>query len=130
MNITMWCRWFVTLSLISLSAVPVSAPPARSQSTAIAGTVGSPPDRNQGTPAPTKPRGSKPDGSVRSVRPPNMPGQTPVPRERAQALEERLRNGEMEHPIAQGQISDRLEQLHRGSAESATGDTATGQPAQ
>src|SRR5512134_3644665 len=107
MTITMWCRWFVTLSLTILSVVAVSAPPARSQSTAIAGTVGSPPDGNQETSTPTKPRGSKPDGTVRSVRPPDMPGRTPVPRERAQALEERLRNGQMEHPIAQGQISDR-----------------------
>ena len=130
MKATTWCRWFVTLSLVSLSAFVVSAPPAHSQSTAGSGSVGSGPGGSQETPTPTKPRGSKPDGTMRSMRPPDMPGQTPVPRERTQALEERLRNGQMEQPIAQGQISDRLEQLHRGSAESSTGDTATGQSAQ
>jgi len=36
----------------------------------------------------------------------------------------------MERAIAQGQISDRLEQLHSGSAESATGETASGQSVQ
>lgn len=130
MKVTMWCRWFVTLSLISLSAVVVSALPAHSQSAAGSGSVGSRPGGSQETPAPTKPRGSKPDGTMRSMQPPYIPGQTPVPRERAQALEERLRSGQMERPIAQGQISDRLEQLHSGSAESSTSDTATGQPAQ
>lgn len=79
---------------------------------------------------PAKPRGSHPDGTMRSMRPPYIPGQTPVPRERTRALEERLRSGQMEQPIAQGQISDRLEHLHSGSAESSTDDTATGQPGQ
>ncbi len=130
MKVTMWCRGFVMRSLISLSAVVLSAPPAHSQSAAGSGSVGSPPAGSQETPAPTKPRGSKPDATKRSVRPPDMPGQTPVPHERAEALEERLRNGQMDQPIAQGQISDRLEQLHRGSAESSNGDTATVQPAQ
>ncbi len=129
MNATMWGRCFVTLCLLSLSAVVVSAPPAHSQSAAGSGSVGSRPGGNRETPAPTKPRGSKPDGAMRSVRPPDMPGQAPAPREPAQALEERLRNGQMEQPIVQGQISDRLEQLHRGSAESSTEDAATRQPA-
>ena len=90
-----------------------------------AGSVGSPE-----APAPAKPRGSKHDGTMRSMRPPYIPGQTPVPREQTRALIERLRSGQMERPIAQAQISDRLEQLHSGSAESSTGDTATGQSAQ
>jgi hypothetical protein len=79
------------------------------------------------TPKPAKPRGSHLDGTMRSTQPPYLPGQTPVPRERTRALEERLRSGQMERPIAQGQISDRLEQLHSGTAEGSSGNTATGQ---
>ena len=42
------------------------------------GSVGS-----LGTSTPAKPRGSHPDGTMRSMRPsPYIPGQTPVPRER------------------------------------------------
>jgi hypothetical protein len=76
---------------------------------------------------PAKPRGSYPDGTMRSLRPSDMPGQTLVPNDRTQALEERLRRGQMERPIAQGQISDRLEQLHSGSAERLNGETTPGQ---
>lgn len=79
---------------------------------------------------PAKPRDSKPDGTMRSMRPSDRPGQASVSRERVQALEERLRSGQMERPIAQGQISDRLEQLHRGPVEHSTGDTTSGQSAQ
>jgi hypothetical protein len=128
MNVTTQCRWFVTLSLASLSLLGVNAPPSYSQSAAGSGSVESRPGGSQETP--TKPKGFKPDSTTGSIRPPDMPGRTPVPRVRAQALEERLRNGQMEQPAAQGQISDRLEQLHRGSAESATGDKAGGQSAQ
>lgn len=130
MTVTMWCRWFVTLSFISLSAFVVGAPPADSQSLAGSGSMGSRPGGNQETQTPTKPKGSKSDGGIRSIRPPDMPGHAPVPRERAEALEERLRNGQMEKPVAQGQISDRLEQLHRGSAESSPDDTTIGQTPQ
>jgi hypothetical protein len=130
MKVTMWCRWFVTLSFVSLSAFVVSAPPADSQSLAGSGSMRSHPGGNQETHTPTMPKGSKADAGIRSIRPPDMPGQAPVPRERTEALEERLRNGQMEKPVAQGQVSDRLEQLHRGSAESSPGDTITGQTAQ
>lgn len=82
------------------------------------------------TPTPAKPRGPHPDGTMRSMPSPYIPGQTPVPRERTRALEERLRSGQMERPIAQGQISDRLEQFHSGSAENSSGNTATGESAQ
>ena len=130
MNAATSCRWVITLSLISLSAAVVSATPAHSQSAAAPGSVGSRSGGSHETHTPTKPKGSKPDGGIRSMRPPDMPGQALVPRERTETLEERLRNGQMDQPIAQGQISERLEQLHRGSAESSTGDTAIGQSAQ
>ena len=84
-----------------------------------------------GTSTPANPRGSHPDGTMRSMRPPPyIPGQTPVPRERTGRLKSGCAVGRCERPIAQGQISDRLEQLHCGSAESSSGNTATGESAQ
>jgi hypothetical protein len=38
-----------------------------------------------------------------------------MPRDRAQEVEERVRSGQMEQPIAQGEISERLNQLESGS---------------
>jgi hypothetical protein len=131
MKATTSCRWVITLSLISISAAVAGSTPAHSQSAATPGSVESRPGGSHETPMPlTKPRGSHPDGTMRSLRPPDIPGQTPVPSDRIRALEERLRSGQMERAIAQGQISDRLEQLHSGSAESATGETASGQSVQ
>jgi len=127
MKATTSCRWVITLSLISISAAVAVAIPAHSQSAVAPESVESRPGGSHGTPIPAKPRGSHPDGTMRSMRPPDISGQTPVPSERTRALEERLRSGQMERPIAQGQISDWLEQLHSGSAESATGETAPGQ---
>ena len=46
----------------------------------------------------------------------------PTPPDRSQAVEERLRSGQMEKPIAQGEISERLNQLYSGS-KSFTDDT-------
>ena len=128
MKATTSCSWVITLSLISISAAVVGATPALSQSAAAPGSVGSRPGGSQETLIPAKPRGSHADGTMRSMRPSDIPGQTLVPNERA--LEERLRSGQMERPIAQGQISDWLEQLHRGSAESSTGESAPGQSVQ
>jgi len=130
MKATTSCRWAIMLSLISMSAAVVGVTPVHSQSAAAPGSMGSRPGGSQETPIPAKPRGSHPDGTMRSMRPSDIPGQTPVPSERTRALEERLRSGQMERPIAQGQISDWLEQLHSGSAESSTGETAPGQSVQ
>lgn len=130
MKVATSCRWVFTLSLISISAAVVGVTPAHSQSAAAPGSVGSCPAGIQETLIPAKPRGSHPDGTMRSMRPSDIPGQTPVPDERARALEERLRSGQMERPIAQDQISDWLERMHSGSAESSTGETAPGQSVQ
>jgi hypothetical protein len=130
MKATTLYRWVITLSLISIFVAVVGATPAHSQSAAALGSVGSRPAGSQETLIPAKPRGSHPDGTMRSMRPPDIPGQIPVPNERTRALEERLRSGRMERPIAQGQISDWLEQLHRGSAENSTGGTTPGQSVQ
>jgi hypothetical protein len=130
MKATTSCRWAITLSLISMSADVVGVTPAHSQSAAAPGSMGSRPGGNQENPIPAKPRGSHPDGTMRSMRPSDIPGQTLVPSERTRALEERLRSGKMERPIAQDHVSDWLEQLHSGSAESSTGETAPGQSGQ
>ncbi len=111
------------LSLVVLSAFVTDPPPVHSQSGAGSGSSASSPGGSQGTPM--KPKGSKAGPSKPTMQPSDMPGQTGVPRERTQALEERLRSGRMEHPIAQDQISDRLEQLHGNSTERSTGDTST-----
>jgi hypothetical protein len=113
-------RWVITPGLISIFAAVVGATPAYSQSTPAPGSVGSHPGRSQEIPIPAKPRSA----------PFDIPGQTTVPNERARLLEERLRSGQMERPIAQGEVSDRLEQLHSGSAGRSTGETAPGQSGQ
>jgi hypothetical protein len=51
------------------------------------------------------------------------PKQIPAAPDRTQTVEERLRSGQMEKAIAQGEISDRLNQLYSGS-NSVTGETA------
>jgi hypothetical protein len=130
MKATTSCNWVVALSLMSILSVVVGTMPAHSQPAGIAGSAESHPGERQETLIPAKPRGSHPDGVMRSRRPPDIPDQTPAPNVRAQALEERLRRGEMERPIAQGEISDRLEQLHRGSAEHSTGETTAGRSVQ
>jgi len=130
MKDTTSCRWLITLSLISISSAVAGSTPAHSQSAAAPGSVESRPGGSNETPIQTKPKESHPDGTMRRMRPPDLPGQTPVPSDRIRALEERVRNGQMERPIAQGQISDWLEQLHSGSAESATGETAPRQSVQ
>jgi len=130
MKATTSCSWVLTLSLMSILSAVVGTIPARSQPVIVPGTVESHLGGSQETLIPAKPKGSRPDSAMRSGRPPDIPDQTPAPSVRAQALEERIRRGEMERPIAQGEISDRLEQLHRGSAGGSTGESAHRQSAQ
>ena len=113
-----------------MSAAVVGVTPVHSQSAAAPGSMGSRPGGSQETPLPAKPRGFHPDGTMRSMRPSDIPGQTLVPNERTRALEERLRSGQMERPIAQDHVSDWLEQLHSGSTEGPTGETPPGQSVQ
>lgn len=82
------------------------------------------------TSKPAKPRDSHSTDTIRSTRPPYIPGETSAQRERSRALEERLRNGQMDRPIAQDQVSDRLEQLHSGGTGTSTGHMDSGQSAQ
>ena len=122
--------WVITLSLMIILSAVVGIVPAHSQSAVAPGSVGSHPGGSQETLIPPKPRGSHPDGTKRSMRPFDVPDQTTAPNVQARALEERLRRGQIERPIAQSQVSDWLEQLHSGSVERSTGDTVPGQSAQ
>ncbi|HSF67144.1 MAG TPA: hypothetical protein VLA67_06905 [Nitrospiraceae bacterium] len=130
MNATTSFSRVLTLSLISTFVAVVGTAPAHSQSAPAPVSVGSHPGVRHETPLPTKPRAPRTDGAMRSMRPSEMPGQTTPPNERMRALEERLRSGQMDRPIAQDQVSDRLEQLHSGSAERSTGDTSSRQSVQ
>lgn len=123
-------RRIFTLSLISIFVAVVGIAPAYSQSAAAPGLVGSHPGKSRETPVPAKPRGSPSDRAMKSMRPSDIPDQTTVPSERMRALEERLRSGQMERPIAQDQVSDRLERFHSGSVERSTGDTTSRQSVQ
>jgi hypothetical protein len=40
-----------------------------------------------------------------------------MPREPRPSIEERLQRGQMEEAVAQGQVSHRLEELHKGAQE-------------
>ena len=122
--------WVVTLSLMSILSALVGTIPAHAQPATAQGSVGSHPGGSQETLIPAMPRNSHPDGGKRSMRLADIPDQTPAPSMRARALEERLRRGQMDRPIAQGEISDRLEQLHNGSAGRSAGETTLGQSVQ
>src|SRR6185369_3683419 len=92
------------------------------------GSVGSHPGGSQETLIPPKPRGSHPDGTKRSMRPFDVPDQTTVPNVQARALEERLRRGQIERPIAQSQVSDWLEQLHSCTVGQSSAQPVTQSP--
>src|SRR5262249_53936565 len=64
---------------------------------------------------PTTPGTGNPDGTIRRTIPSGKTRREPTPPTRAQELEERVRSGQMEQPIAQGEISERLNQLESGS---------------
>lgn len=122
MNVTIWTRLFLTLILMTPAPFITSPPSAHAQSSPGSGPDGPPAANSRGI---AKPKKSRADVSTPNLQPSDIPGQTGAPRQRTQALEERLRNGRMEQPVAQGQISDRLERLHEGSVERLPQDTPT-----
>ena len=130
MKATTSCCWVLTLSLMSVLCAVVGTIPAHAQPATAPEAVESHPGGSQETLIPAKPKGSRPDGVMRNRRPLDIPDQTLALNVRARALEERLRRGEMERAIAQGEISNRLEQLHSGSAGGSPGQTAPGQSVQ
>jgi len=69
-------------------------------------------------------RGKSLDGTLKT---PDNAGISPQQRDRAQRLEERLRQGEAPPPTPQTQMSDRLERLHKNSSPGQSGPSDTGQ---
>ena len=125
MRVTTWCQVVGLFTVMTLPYVVFNPPSVFSQSSGVAGSGGSSASGSLKTA--TKPIGPKAGTHKPGTQPSNTPLQTEAPRERTHALEERLRSGQMEQPVAQNQISNRLEQLHGGSAEGATDGSVTGQ---
>lgn len=122
MTIRRSCSWVVTLGLAAI-IVAADAAPARPASSA--GTVRSHTEK-------AAPRVSKPPRLNKAVpdQSTHHPGSSdapamPAPPDPTRTIEERLRRGQMEKPVVQGQISERLEQFYKGP-ENGTGNPAQG----
>ena len=103
MNVTRACQCIITLSLIGIG-VPT-------QPTAAAFGSETQPSASGRSHEPRKPSTPEPASHYR----PGKPKDAPTPPSPAQQVEERVRSGQMEQPIAQGAISERLNQLEGGS---------------
>jgi hypothetical protein len=114
--ITVW-PCILALSLLNIG-IPTYTEAAPSGSDSAGPTPGETHEKRK----PTSPRTANP----RLTPPSGTPRQVPKPPDRAQEVEERVRSGQMEPPIAQNEISEQLEQLHSGSNESR-GEAAIGQ---
>jgi|SRR6478752_8577176 hypothetical protein len=107
---------FLCIMPLSLASITILT---ESQSIAASGQDGgSAFSGSQETGKPETPRKADPNASVLTPSV-GKAKQIPVPPDRAQAVEERLRSGQMEKPIAQGEISERLNQLYSGSNRSS-----------
>ena len=112
MNATTACPYIITLSLVGIG-VPTQIP----------ATAASPTETHEAT-KPATPGTANRDGTMRGTAPAGNTKQAPMPPNRAQEVEERVRSGQMEQPIAQGEISERLDQLESG-ASSLSDETAS-----
>jgi hypothetical protein len=111
---------FLCVMTLSLVSITISI---ESQSIAVAGPDGDlASSGSQETGKPGILRKADPNATVRTPSA-GKPKQLPVRPDRTQTIEERLRSGQMEKPIAQGEISERLNQLYSGSNR-VTGETA------
>src|SRR5215831_3072421 len=99
-------RGIVAISFLGLSLLVVAPGQANT-----AGGVDPPPAGSHQSSKPGK------SGTAHNpAPPPGKPDLRPMPRGQAPPpLEERLQRGEMEEAVAQGQVSDRLEQFHKAS---------------
>ena len=110
MYATTACQYIIALSLVSIG-VPTQA------MTATAAVGSGEASASSGTAEvrkPATPGTSNPHGTTRGT-PAGKPREAPMPPNRAQEVEERVRSGQMDQPIAQGEISERLNQLGSGS---------------
>ena len=109
------CR--MTLSLVSITIATQSQIRTASGSDGVSAPSGSQDPGRLAMPRKTDPNATVPTPSA------VKPKQIPVAPDRTQTVEERLRSGQMEKAIAQGEISNRLNQLYSGSNR-VTGETA------
>ena len=114
MRKTTACLCIITLILVGIP-VPASSP--ESATLESGSTPSASREAKETTPANAKSR-----RKTEAMPPAGKPRPMPTPPDRSQAVEERLRSGQMEKPIAQGEISERLNQLYSGS-KSFTDDT-------
>lgn len=117
MNATTARQCVIALSLISIGL------PTQAQATTASGigAAGSPSGETHEKRKPAPPGTANPRGTP----PPGQPKPVPAPSDRGREVEERVRSGQMEPPIAQDKISEQLEQLHSGS-NPLPGETAGG----
>ena len=121
MNATTACQCIITWSLVSIG-VPTPAP---STAASGSGAQASSPSGTHEARKPATPGTANPDGTMRGTTQAGKARLAPMPPDRAQEVEERVRSGQMEQPIAQGAISERLNQLQSGS-KSLSDETASG----
>ena len=126
-------RWFAMLSVTAVFALGLTLE-SQSQSgggagsgsgtggAAAGGSMGS--RGSTGSDGPGTSRGKNFDDTLKT---PDKPGMSPQQRDRAQRLEERLRQGEVSATTPQTQMSDRLEQLHKNSPPGQSSPSDTGQ---
>jgi hypothetical protein len=115
MNAAQACRYFIAISLIGM-AIPASASVVRASN-----------ESSEARKPPTAGRVT-PDGATQGTAPAGKARAAPMPPNRAQEVEERVRSGQMERPIAQGDISDRLNQLESGLSTSSDQTSRTHSP--
>ena len=112
MNMTTACRCIITLSLVSVAvpaqtAASAGSPSGQALAFSAAEETKKPSTAGTADSAKMTPRRTTPSDKPREglVTTPN----------RAQEVEARVRSGQMDQPIAQGEISERLNQLEAGS---------------
>lgn len=115
MNMTTACRYVLTLTLVSATVhtqmeTSGQASPSSATRETRKPSPGGTAESGKTTPPRTTPNENRKQAPL---TPPN----------RTQEIEERVRSGQMDQPIAQGEISQRLNQLEAGS-KSFSDDTA------
>jgi hypothetical protein len=103
------------LCIITLCLVSISVPAGPQTTLASRSDRDSAPSRGQETEKPATIQKANPNGMSGGMPSAGKPKQMPTPPDRSQIVEERLRSGQMEKPIAQGEVSDRLNQMYSGS---------------
>ena len=110
MNARTACPYIITLSLVGIG-VPTQIPATAASGSGAQASAST--ETHEAT-KPATPGTANRDGTMRGTAPAGKTKQTPLPPNRAQEVEERVRSGQMEQPIAQGEISERLNQLESG----------------